>query len=78
MNRTYVKHDEFTDRQLGQISAMIRQRREELGWSQGDLATAAGMIRSHVARIESGRANYTVSILFVMFRALGIQSLNIE
>ncbi|MEW1914651.1 helix-turn-helix transcriptional regulator [Kitasatospora sp. NPDC085895] len=42
---------------------MIRQRREELGWSQARLASAAGTGQAVVSRIESGHLNPTVDML---------------
>lgn len=42
---------------------LVRERREELGWSQAQLAAAAGTGQAVVSRIESGRLNPTVHML---------------
>jgi HTH-type transcriptional regulator/antitoxin HipB len=42
---------------------IVRERREELGWSQTRLAEAAGTRQPVISRIESGRMNPTVDML---------------
>ena len=42
---------------------MVRERREELGWTQTRLAEAAGTGQALVSRVESGRVNPTVELL---------------
>ncbi|PNE39911.1 helix-turn-helix domain-containing protein [Streptomyces noursei] len=42
---------------------LVRERREELRWSQARLANEAGTAQSVISRIESGRLNPTVDML---------------
>ncbi|WP_370081360.1 multiprotein-bridging factor 1 family protein [Streptacidiphilus sp. MAP12-16] len=42
---------------------MIRERRQGLGWSQAQLARAAGTGQAVVSRIEAGHLNPTVDML---------------
>lgn len=42
---------------------LVRERREALGWSQAELALAAGTRQPVISRIESGRLNPTVDML---------------
>jgi transcriptional regulator with XRE-family HTH domain len=48
----------------------VRGRREELHWSQAQLAQAAGTAQSVVSRIESGRLNPTVDMLARLAEAM--------
>ena len=58
-------------RQFGQC---IRARREELGWSQDELARRAGVSRSTVYRLEAGTTTslYPAKLLSVL-DALGLE-----
>jgi transcriptional regulator with XRE-family HTH domain len=49
---------------------LVRGRREELHWSQEQLANAAGTAQSVVSRIESGRLNPTVDMLVRLATAM--------
>jgi len=49
----------------------VRERREQLGWTQGQLATAAGMTQSAVARFEAGGTVPTIPVLGRLAQALG-------
>ncbi|WP_198035307.1 helix-turn-helix domain-containing protein [Streptacidiphilus rugosus] len=49
---------------------MIRRRREELNWSQPQLAEAAGTAQSVVSRIESGRLNPTMDMVARLAEAM--------
>jgi transcriptional regulator with XRE-family HTH domain len=42
---------------------LVRERREELGWSQTQLAKAAGTGQAMISRIESDRVSPTVGML---------------
>lgn len=48
----------------------VRQLREQRGWSQSDLAKAAGMTQSAVARFEAGGTVPTLPILDRLARAM--------
>ncbi|MEU3756371.1 helix-turn-helix transcriptional regulator [Streptomyces olivoreticuli] len=50
--------------------SLVRGRREELRWSQAQLAEAAGTAQSVVSRIESGRLNPTVDMLTRLVTAM--------
>ena len=51
---------------------MIRQRRSELGMSQGDLAAKVGVDRRQIRRYEAGETQPTLSVAKTIARALGI------
>jgi transcriptional regulator with XRE-family HTH domain len=42
---------------------LVRERREELGWSQTQLAKAAGTGQAMISRIESDRVSPAVGML---------------
>jgi len=52
--------------------AMIRQLRRERGWSQGKLASEAGITKNTVIRIESGREEVHLQTLLQVAETLGI------
>lgn len=54
------------------MAEVIRQRRQELGLSQADLATAAGIDRRQIGRYEAGEAQPTLLVARSLARALGI------
>jgi len=58
-----------TRRDIGEI---IRQRRNDLGLTQTDLAEQADTTRQWVSRIEKGHADYTVDRLLAVFAALDL------
>lgn len=49
---------------------IVRDRREQLGWSQTHLAHEAATTQAMVSRIESGRLNPTVEMLSRLARAM--------
>lgn len=49
----------------------VAQRRKALGWSQDELAVKAGIPRSSVSAIESGRLTPSVTAALAVARALG-------
>jgi transcriptional regulator with XRE-family HTH domain len=51
---------------------VIRQRRSELGLSQGDLAAKVGVDRRQIRRYESGETQPTLSVAKAIALALGI------
>lgn len=52
------------------LGATVRSLREERGWSQSHLATAAGMTQSAVARFEAGGTVPTLPVLARLAGAL--------
>ena len=54
------------------MNEVIRQRRSELGMSQGDLAAKVGVDRRQIRRYESGETQPTLPVAKIIARALGI------
>jgi HTH-type transcriptional regulator/antitoxin HipB len=50
----------------------VRTRREELGWSQAELAEHAGMRQPAIARFEAGGTTPTLPVLERIAVALGL------
>ena len=55
-----------------ELAEAIRARREELGWSQRQLAERAGMTQPGVARFEAGGTTPTLPLLERLAAALGL------
>ena len=55
-----------------ELAEAIRSRREELGWSQRQLAERAGMTQPGIARIEAGGTTPTLPLLERLASALGL------
>lgn len=56
-----------------ELGEAVRARREELGWSQRQLAERAGMTQPGVARFEAGGTTPTIPVLERLARALGLR-----
>lgn len=56
-------------KQLGQ---RIQQLRKEKGLTQENLSLESDISRSHIAMIEAGKRDITVSAMFKISRALGV------
>jgi ribosome-binding protein aMBF1 (putative translation factor) len=54
-----------------QLGRSVRELRQSLGWSQAELARAARMTQSAVARFEAGGTVPTIPVLERLARALG-------
>ena len=54
-----------------ELGKAVRERREQQGWTQGQLAAAAGMTQSAVARFEAGGTVPTIPVLDRLAEALG-------
>ena len=52
------------------VGARIRSRRDELGWTQDDLARKAGISKSFLSDIENGKRNVGAEKLLDIGRAL--------
>lgn len=55
-----------------EVGLAIKRRRYELGLSQESLANALGFTQTHIARIESGKVNTSISHLSAIVKELGI------
>jgi transcriptional regulator with XRE-family HTH domain len=55
------------------LGRSVRQLREQRGWSQTELARAAGMTQSAVARFEAGGTMPTLPVLERLARALDVE-----
>jgi len=60
-----------------ELAEAVRVRREELGWSQRQLAERAGMSQPGIARFEAGGTNPTLPLLERLAQALGL-ALNVS
>ncbi len=56
-----------------ELAEAVRIRREELGWSQRQLAKRAGMTQPGVARFEAGGTTPTIPLLKRLAIALGLR-----
>jgi transcriptional regulator with XRE-family HTH domain len=54
------------------FGARVRELRALAGLSQDDLAESAGLFRTYMSRIETGRANPTVTVAIKLALALGV------
>ena len=55
-----------------ELAEAVRARREELGWSQRQLAERAGMTQPVIARFEAGGTTPTLPLLERLAAALGL------
>ena len=53
------------------IGKRIAELRKEQGMTQAELADKSGMLRPHIARVESGRYGITLDVLARIAAALG-------
>jgi ribosome-binding protein aMBF1 (putative translation factor) len=56
-----------------QLGRSVRELREQKGWSQSQLADAAGMTQSAVARFEAGGTVPTLAVLERLARAFDLE-----
>ena len=54
------------------IGKRIRERREEKGWSQEQLAIEADVDNSHLGKLERGEGNPTIKLVFRIAQALEV------
>lgn len=71
-NNEIAKQDIEALEVLSQIIASIIKKRNELGYSQRDLATICGLPQSSIARIESCLVKPNVETLIKIMRPLGL------
>ncbi|MHB8357700.1 MAG: helix-turn-helix domain-containing protein [Vulcanimicrobiaceae bacterium] len=60
-------------RNVSDIGTAIRERRQEVGRTIDDIASAVGIDRTTLYRIETGRANPTWEIVLGIGQALDLQ-----
>ena len=58
---------------MSDYKAVIKQKREKLGWSQYKLAKVVGITQSFMNEIESGRKNPSLEVFFRICDALDIK-----
>jgi transcriptional regulator with XRE-family HTH domain len=65
-----VQHSQ--DPILLNFGVRVRELRAAAGLSQDDLAERAGLFRTYMSRIETGRANPTVTVVTKLAQALNV------
>lgn len=55
------------------ISALARQRRARLGWSQERLAKRAGVSRLWIIQLEKGKRTVQIALVLRVLTALGVK-----
>lgn len=60
-------------RTIRDFGTLIRSRRGELGWSQGDLAARSGVSRKWVNEIEAGKATAELGRILKVVETLGLR-----
>ena len=57
---------------LLKIGKRVRNLRLDRGWSQEELADRSGVNRSYMSRVELGKSDVSLSVLYKIARTLGI------
>lgn len=52
--------------ELGKIGIRLRELREEIGWSQREVAEACGLNRKNIMRLEGEESNPTADTLMIL------------
>lgn len=67
--------DEYSWVVLGpdDLGAVLRESRAAAGWTQQELADAAGVHRSYLSDLEQGRTSQQVQRLLRLLRTLGLE-----
>ncbi|HUZ53901.1 MAG TPA: helix-turn-helix transcriptional regulator [Streptosporangiaceae bacterium] len=73
MNKPEVAEAYARTRLRFELAEAVRARREELGWSQRQLAERAGMSQPGIARFEGGGTTPTLPMLDRIASALGLR-----
>ena len=58
---------------MREAGALVRELREERGWSQAELARRANVSRTFLIDLESGKATVETSKFMDVFQALGFE-----
>jgi transcriptional regulator with XRE-family HTH domain len=61
----------------GLVGRNVRRARERKGWTQEQLAEAAGFSQQYLSGLERGRRNPTIVSLYEIATALGISHLEL-
>lgn len=56
-----------------EIGLLVRGRRQELGWSQEQLAELAGVSRKWLWSLESGKGSVELSLVLATLEAVGLR-----
>ena len=56
---------------MREVASVVRDLRDQNGWTQSDLAQHAGVSRSFVADVEAGKPTVEAAKLFDLFQAFG-------
>jgi transcriptional regulator with XRE-family HTH domain len=65
--------DQRYNRARKTLSAALKKRRRELGFTQEDVADALGIVARHYQKIEAGTMNVTLETLARLSAALDVQ-----
>jgi HTH-type transcriptional regulator/antitoxin HipB len=60
-------------RSVSDLAATVRGRRQETGWSQGDLASRARVSRQWVNEFERGKETAAIGTVLRVLDALGLR-----
>ena len=55
------------------LSTIIKERRKELGWTNEDLAFAAGVSAKTINNIQNGKANPLFDVVEACLNAMGLE-----
>jgi HTH-type transcriptional regulator / antitoxin HipB len=58
---------------MREAAAVVRELREQAGWTQSELARRAQVSRTFVIDVEAGKPTIEASKLFDVFQALGFE-----
>jgi len=58
----------------GRLARNLRRRREELGWSQEELADQAGLHRTYVSGVERKVRNPTIEVVERLAKAMKLSA----
>lgn len=61
------------DEVLQTIGVKVAERRKQLNLTQEELALLSNIDRTYIGYIENGKQNITISVLFKLAKALGVQ-----
>lgn len=59
-------------RRIEDVSALVRERRRALGWTQSDLAKRIGTRQAWVSALENGKYTLQVGLVFRALHELGV------